>query len=256
MVNRRKIRDALDGSPDTAWTRIVRASDSSEQGCRKSLEELVTLYDRPLTILFEANVPADHHKAHDWKQDFVISHVLTGKIFSKANKDKGSFRKYLAIGVKNYVLNQRKKERAQKRAPAEGASVFSAMESTNSADAFEARLIGSEGVDSFEDTLTCERAQDIYNESFERLKEWCKSQDDPYDLMDVVQKMQSSEAKVRIGVKGAISKLLNRQLEKIFRERIIEEILVEPGQNVQMVLDREIGVFLDALSKNSKGNTL
>ena len=255
MVNRRKIRDALDGSPDTAWTRIVRASDSSEQGCRKSLKELVELYDRPLTILFEANV-RDQDKAHDWKQDFIISHVLTGKIFSNANKKKGRFRTYLAIGVKNYVHNQWEKERAQKRAPAEGASVFSQIESTDSEDAFDARLIGFEDADSFEDTLTCERARDLYNEAFERLEKWCRSQDDPYDLLDIVQKMQSNEVKIRGEVKGATSKLLKKQLEKIFRERIIEEILVEPGQSVQMVLDREIGVFLDALSKNSKGNTL
>jgi len=240
----------------TAWTKIVRASDSSEPDCRKSLEELVALYNRPLTTLFEANVPDDHHKAHDWKQDFIISHVLTGKIFSKAHKDKGRFRKYLAIGVKNYVLNQREKAGAQKRAPAEGASVFSAIESTDSEDAFEARVIGSEGIRSFEDTLTCERARDLYNEAFERLKKWCRSQDDPYDLLEVVQKMQSNEAKIRREVKGAISKLLKRQLEKIFRERILEEILVEPGQNVQMVLDREIVAFLDALSKNNKGNML
>jgi DNA-directed RNA polymerase specialized sigma24 family protein len=250
-----KIRDVLDGSPMTAWTRIVQASDSSEQGCRKSLEELVAIYDHPLTALFEANV-RDQHKAHDWKQDFVISHVLTGKIFSKANKDKGSFRKYLAVGVKNYVRNQWEKERAQKRAPAEGASVFSAMESKDSEDAFEARLIGSEGVDSFEDTLTYERAQDLYNEAFERLEEWCKSQDDPYDLLDVVQNMQSNEVKVRRKVKGATSKLLKKQLRNIFRALILEEILIEPGQNVQMAIDQEMGAFFDALGKSNKGNTL
>jgi DNA-directed RNA polymerase specialized sigma24 family protein len=239
----------------TAWTRIVRASDSSEQGYRKSLEELVELYNRPLTALFEANV-RDQHKAHDWKQDFVISHVLTGKIFSKANKDKGSFRKYLAIGVKNYVLNQREKEGARKRAPAEGASVFTQIEDADSGDSFEARLIASEDVGSFEDTLTCERARDLYNEAFERLEEWCRSQDDPYDLLDVVRKMQSSEAKVRRGAKGATSKLLKKQLRNIFRELILEEILIEPGQNVQMVIDREMGTFFDALNKNNKGNTL
>jgi len=255
MVNRGKIRDALDGSPVTAWTRIVRASDSSEQGYRKSLKELVAIYDRPLTALFEANVP-DQHKAHDWKQDFIISHVLTGKIFSNANKKKGRFRTYLAIGVKNYVYNQWEKERAQKRAPAEGASVFSQIENTDSEDAFEARLIGSEDAGSFEDILTCERARDLYSEAFERLEKWCRSQDDPYDLLDIVQKIQSNEAKVRREAKGATSKLLKKQLEKIFRELILEEILVEPGQNVQTVLDREIGAFFDALSKNNKGNIL
>jgi DNA-directed RNA polymerase specialized sigma24 family protein len=254
MVNRRNSPDALDGSPMTAWTRIVQASDPGEQGCRKSLEELVAIYDHPLTVLFEKLV-YDHHKAHDWKQDFVISHVLTGKIFSKANKNKGRFRTYLAVGVKNYVRNQWKKEGTRKRAPAEGASVFSAMESTDSEDAFEARLVGSEGGDSFEDTLTCERGKILIAQSFEKLEQWCKSQDDPYDLLGAVQEMRSNEDKVSQCARGAIAKVL-KQFKNIFEELILEESDIEPGQNKQRVLEREMGVFFDALSKNDKGHIL
>ena len=253
MVNRRNIRDVSDASPMTAWTRIVRASDSSEQGYRKSLEELVAIYDHPLTVLFEKLV-YDHHKAHDWKQDFIISHVLTGKIFSKANKNKGLFRTYLAVGVKNYVRNQWKKEGARKRAPAEGASVFSAMESTDSEDAFAAR-IGSEDVGSFEDALTFERGKILIEQSFEKLEQWCKSQDDPYDLLGAVQKMRSNEDKVSQCTRGAIAKV-SKQFKNIFEELILEEAFIEPGQNVQRVLDREMGVFFDALSKNEKGHIL
>ena len=99
MANRGKYCQAQAASPPTAWTKILKAKDLSSPDSRNSLVALVGMYDQPLQVLFMAIVPEDNEKALDWKQDFVMSHLLTGKVFQAAKPGK-RFRTFLSVCVR------------------------------------------------------------------------------------------------------------------------------------------------------------
>jgi DNA-directed RNA polymerase specialized sigma24 family protein len=128
MVDKAGYRAYMAASPVTAWTTIAKAGNPGAPENRLSMEELVILYDRPLQVLFEGLdiLKGDPEKAKDWKQDFLVSHLLPGTVFKHA-KPKARFRTFLAVVVKNYVINRYKKDLADKRNTAEGARAFSQL---------------------------------------------------------------------------------------------------------------------------------
>src|SRR5208283_553905 len=70
--------------PPTAWTRIVRARGLQADETQDARRTLIEIYDRPLLRLFQKRLPHRLHDAQDWKQDFLLSHFQTGKVFEHA----------------------------------------------------------------------------------------------------------------------------------------------------------------------------
>jgi len=248
MVNRAKYGRSMRASPVTAWTQIARASDLESAGRTASLQQLIAAYDVPLQDLFEAVVDGDAEKASDWKQDFVVSHMLTGRIFKNA-KPKGRFRTYLAVSVRNYVVNRREGGAARKRRTSDGARPFSQIgeDDDDTHPEMDQVLPDDLNVNRYEQILTRARAWDAYGAARRDLKKWCSEQDNADTLSAIADGI--SEGLAAHDKRDASTRVVLEQFKELLRQRIREEIFLAPGQNEALILGREISILLDALDR-------
>ena len=246
MFNRAKYGQSMNLSPVTAWTSIARVSAIESAERTASLQKLVDDYDGPIQKLFEAIVGEDVEKALDWKQDFLISHMLTGKVFKDA-KPKGRFRTYLAVAIKNYVTNRRKAESAQKRRASDGARPFSQVGKKDEETPLEQKVPDERDVDQYEEILTRARAWDAYNAALDKVKKWCLAQGESETLLAITENIR--EGLEDYDRRTANTKVVLKQFKKALQLTIREEIFLAPGQNEEIMLGREIAIFLEAIYK-------
>jgi len=119
----------------TRWSVVLSAGDNSEPG-RAALETLCQVYWFPVYALVRAR-GFEVEVARDFTQEF-FSRMLSRDGLSKARRERGRFRSFLAQSVKNFLADQWDKARAQKRG---GGQVLLSIE----AEAAEGRYL--EGVD-------------------------------------------------------------------------------------------------------------
>jgi hypothetical protein len=245
MKNRARYRQAMDAAPVTAWTKIARAVHPQSPENVKSLHELVGIYDTPLLRLFEW--AADNAaSAEDWKQDFVVSKLLTGQVFQAA-KPVGQFRKYLAAAVRNYVINRRKADAADKRRPTSGSLPFSQI-GVELSEPFESHLAAPGEDHDYERVLTRYRAWDIFHEAHCALERWCAEQPDAAELMPFVAQIRSPETE-KLSMRSTLAGRVARRFKQLLKQGVREELLIDPDQDENMILDREITIFFRALDE-------
>lgn len=119
----------------TRWSVVLSAGDNSEPG-RAALETLCQVYWFPVYALVRAR-GFEVEAARDFTQEF-FSRMLSRDGLSKARRERGRFRSFLAQSVKNFLADEWDKAQAQKRG---GGQVLLSIE----AEAAEGRYL--EGVD-------------------------------------------------------------------------------------------------------------
>jgi RNA polymerase sigma factor (sigma-70 family) len=97
----------------THWSTIQAASDKDGAAAEDALIVLCESYWYPL-YTFLRRRGHDASEAGDLTQGF-FARLLEKRDFATANPEKGRFRAFLLTALKNYVANDRERERAEKR---------------------------------------------------------------------------------------------------------------------------------------------
>lgn len=104
--------------PQTDWSQIRRLKTTPAREQQPLLNVLVEKYWTPI---FQYLLCQGHgeQEAQDLIQDFFVYALRTG-LFAKAEQERGRFRSFLLGSLNHFVANDRRKQSAQKRKPAEG----------------------------------------------------------------------------------------------------------------------------------------
>lgn len=99
--------------PSTCWSRFLSIrSEGADRG--KALEALAASYWKPIYAYIRIGWAKTNEDAKDLTQDFFLWMMETDLPF-RADPQKGRFRAYLKASLKNYLLGDDKRRRAQKR---------------------------------------------------------------------------------------------------------------------------------------------
>ena len=98
----------------TQWSLILRIRSGDSQDSEVAMETLCRNYWLPLYSWLRAQGNSDV-VAEDLTQGF-FAHVIRRGIFERADEGRGKLRSYLLTCLKNYLADEKEKDRAQKRA--------------------------------------------------------------------------------------------------------------------------------------------
>jgi RNA polymerase sigma-70 factor (ECF subfamily) len=103
----------------TDWT-LVKSAAQDNQGARtQALGELVERYRPALRNHVIARFRVSETDADDLVQGFLLRKVLRLEFLRQADQERGRFRNFLSRAVENFVLNEIRRDHAQKRVPSE-----------------------------------------------------------------------------------------------------------------------------------------
>jgi len=88
--------------PRTDWADLGKAAEAEQA----PLDRLVKLYWQPLKIYLLATFPGLHNQAEVLLQDFAEDKILQEGWLRKANQNRGRFRDFLKISLRNFVLDR------------------------------------------------------------------------------------------------------------------------------------------------------
>lgn len=97
----------------THWSVIIAAGSENTHDAMTSMEELCRTYWYPL-YAFIRRTGVTPEDAQDFAQGFFATFIEKGWL-ADVDQTKGKFRSFLRAAVKNYMSNQRAKQRATKR---------------------------------------------------------------------------------------------------------------------------------------------
>ena len=100
-------RDTFDA---TQWSMVLSAGRS---GSGEALERLCRIYWPPVYAHLRRQ-RIDEHQAQDLTQEF-FARLLAGNSFAHVGPEKGRFRSFLLAALKHFLINEWKRETAQKR---------------------------------------------------------------------------------------------------------------------------------------------
>lgn len=95
----------------TQWTLILTSDAGS--GERRSLEHLCKAYWKPL-YGYVRSLGCTHEDAEDSIQGF-FKHLIESDLHQRADRERGRFRTFIQMTLRNYVSKQRRNANAQKR---------------------------------------------------------------------------------------------------------------------------------------------
>lgn len=101
------------GFATTRWSLVLTARDPKSAQAAEALENLCRTYWYPL-YAFVRRQGCSPHDAQDLVQGF-FGHLLSHDFLRGLSRDKGRFRAFLLVAMKNFLKDQRDKARAQKR---------------------------------------------------------------------------------------------------------------------------------------------
>lgn len=104
---------------NTEWTKFQQIKDGDEAIRIQLINNLMEKYWKP-ACCFLRKKTCDNELAKDLTQGFFCDMVLQDGLFQKANKEKGRFRDFMKVSLKNYLNNYRKQQQTQKRMPRGG----------------------------------------------------------------------------------------------------------------------------------------
>ncbi len=111
------------GFMTTRWSVVARATASSEES-QAALEQLCRAYWFPV-YTYARKQGCDATDAEDVTQDF-FAEIIQSQFLQRADPNRGRFRSYLLMSVRNRIINARSRATALKRGG--GAEVFSIHE--------------------------------------------------------------------------------------------------------------------------------
>lgn len=97
----------------THWSVIVGAQQRGTAEAEAALEKLCRIYWRPVFVFVRRSSP-NEHVAQDLTQGF-FERFLEKEYFRGADPLRGRFRSFLLACVKNFLANERDKQRTQRR---------------------------------------------------------------------------------------------------------------------------------------------
>lgn len=103
----------------TRWSIVLAAGQAVSQESTRALESLCETYWLPV-YAYVRRVVARVEDAQDLTQGF-FTHLLEKDAIAKADPERGRFRAFLLTALKNFLVNERHKARAEKRGGGKGA---------------------------------------------------------------------------------------------------------------------------------------
>jgi DNA-directed RNA polymerase specialized sigma24 family protein len=99
----------------TRWTMVLKAGDSAATSAHalSALSELCQIYWRPLYV-FLRKKGYGREDAQDLTQGF-FAHLIGTRGYARANREKGRFRSFLLVALKNFIADAHDREHALKR---------------------------------------------------------------------------------------------------------------------------------------------
>ena len=100
------------GFRPTLWTMVLRAKDPAAPDRREALEKLFQTYWKP--VYFHIRRTHDAEAAQDIAQGFFTT-FLEKDYLKSVEREKGKFRTFLCVALRNYMADENDRARAQKR---------------------------------------------------------------------------------------------------------------------------------------------
>jgi len=100
--------------PNTAWSLLSRLRDPSDPRVQEYLNRMIEIYWRPIYKFVRISWKRSNEDAKDLTQAFFV-HLLEGKILTRADPERGNFRKLLLASLRNFLSNEARSGHAQKR---------------------------------------------------------------------------------------------------------------------------------------------
>jgi len=99
--------------PSTQWSMVLHAGADSESQVRAALESLCRQYWYPLYTFVRRQGRA-HHEAEDCTQEF-LARLIANAGMARARPERGRFRTFLLIALRNFLTNEWHRAHAAKR---------------------------------------------------------------------------------------------------------------------------------------------
>ena len=109
--------------PITRWSLISRARGAPDPMSRQALDELLRRYLPALRTHLVLTRRLDPDRADDVLQSFVSSRVVEQNLLERVGPGRGRFRTYLLHALGNFLVDQVRAERAQKRSAGDVRSI-------------------------------------------------------------------------------------------------------------------------------------
>lgn len=100
--------------PQTTWTVLLQAKDPTDPLFRESIDRLCRAYWRPVYWWIRKKLNCNHQDAHDLTQEF-FANALEQHLFRSVSPEKGRFRIFLLVALRNFLTDQHRYRTALKR---------------------------------------------------------------------------------------------------------------------------------------------
>lgn len=107
-------KDPLDPS-GSEWDMVHAATEPGS--APEALERLMNVYVPLLKFHVKSRFVLSAEQSEDWIQGFVLHKILCGTLLQNAESGRGKFRNYLFRALDNYIFQQLRKGRTEKRSP-------------------------------------------------------------------------------------------------------------------------------------------
>jgi RNA polymerase sigma-70 factor (ECF subfamily) len=214
----------------TAWTVILEAQDPASPERRARLERLATLYWKPVRNHLRLQWNLDTDDAADLTQEFFLR-FLEDDFLKGAAPDRGRFRTFLKMKLRDLVIDDLRKRTALKRG---GAAKFVAIDSEGAQEprwkglqpdeAFDrewADCLMSESIRALETALKAEGSENVF-----QALQHCVLLKPAKSYRDCAALLGIKESDVRNYVFRART-LLRETVRRIVRESVVQEGEVE-----------------------------
>ena len=232
------------GFQTTHWSLVQAAADSASPASQAALEALCRTY-WPTVYAYLRRRGHDVEAAQDLTQGF-FTELIDKKRLKGADRERGRFRSFLLVSVKNFAANEWDRSRAKKRGggnlpipldlrDAEPAYRLEPREERTPETIFERRwaiaLLKKVHV-----RLEQEMEQGVNRQRFTRLKLYLTGDVEGIPYREVAAELQMSESAVKVAVFR-----LRRRFGRLLREEIAHT-LADPA-----MIDEEINFLLKAI---------
>jgi len=100
--------------PSTCWSRLLDNVQRGEEGRQAEVQELATFYWKPIYAYVRLQWAKTNEEAKDLTQDFFLW-MMESDFLAKADPDRGRFRSFVKVALKNYLAHEHEKRGRQKR---------------------------------------------------------------------------------------------------------------------------------------------
>lgn len=229
----------------TSWSIVLAAGQGVSHESRQALESLCETYWLPV-YAYARRLSGNAEQAQDLTQGF-FAHLLSKNAIAKATPERGRFRAFLLTAMKNFVANERDKDRAEKRgggqtilsldfAAGESRCQFEPSHDETPESIFERRWVLTL-LDQVLDRLRIELSQTGKETQFNILKG---------ALLGEMSQLAYEQAAAELGTTTAAVSQAAYRLRHRYRELFRQEVARTLDSNADV--DDEIGRLLETLS--------